>query len=93
YFVNEHAPLNSVIPTAIPLVGEYYGRQDLSFVPLDNYPASLDMLKNTNIEFIIVQISRIYFENIELVRLLQNALEPVKTYHIQNNKVVEIFQI
>jgi 4-amino-4-deoxy-L-arabinose transferase-like glycosyltransferase len=93
YYINENAPLHSVIPTMIPLVGEYYGRDDLSFVPIDKYPAELDILRSVRVKYIVIQISRIYFENVKLVELLRSSMDPVKVYRIESNNVVEIFQL
>lgn len=93
FYVNENAPENAVIAMHVPIVGKYYGRQDLDFISVTELPVNIDLWNGYKVSFVIIQESRIFFENEKQVENLQNSLSPSFVRKILETEVVEVYAI
>ena len=74
-YVNTRASMNSIIAVHIPVVAEYYARADLDFLHILDLPENLAEWHSYNVSYVIVQQSRIYEQNDEMVRHVVAAVE------------------
>ncbi|MHA2498127.1 MAG: ArnT family glycosyltransferase [Candidatus Hodarchaeales archaeon] len=92
-YVSEQARGGTVIAMSEPIVGEYYGRSDLRYVYIRDLPSDIDQWGDYNVSFVIVQGSRVYYENQLQIENLQNDLSPAKTFLVFKTVVVEVYQL
>jgi hypothetical protein len=92
-YVSEQARSGTVIAMSEPIVGEYYGRSDLRYVYIRNLPSDINQWGDYNVSFVIVQGSRLYFENQLQIENLQNSFSPSKTFAVFNTVVVEVYKL
>jgi len=90
-YIDERAPQGSVVALMVPDLGAYYGRSDLKFVSMLELPKDIAEWTNHNVSYVIVQDSRIFFENQDQIESIRNEMFPVKTYSIFDTVVAEVF--
>ncbi len=91
-YVSAEAPNGSKVAMSEPLVGDYYGRSELDFIFIQSLPSNL-IDWDPIVSFVIVQDSRIFYENRDQIADLRNSLTPERTYKIFETVVVEVYRL
>lgn len=91
-YVNSVALPNATIATSVQVVGEFYGRDDLSFINIRDLPDNGSMWNDLNVSFFLVQNSRIYFENKMQIDFIKSNLTLINEFSISSVNVVEVYQ-
>lgn len=93
-FINKNAENNSTIAAIEDEVFNYYKKENLIYHSMQPLPEDISIWEQKyNISYVIVQYNRIYNENIEKIKKLENNYDPVKIILVNGKNVVNIYKL